>query len=289
MSDRVCIVGAKGMLGRELVRACESAAPRLGYDALDVEEIDIADAGSVNAVFEKLRPRLVINAAAYTNVDGCETERELAMAVNARGPENLARACRGHDARLVHVSTDYVFDGSKREPWVPEDPIQPQSVYGLTKAEGERLVRENLPQHVIVRTSWLYAAQGNNFVRTMLRLAGEKPELRVVNDQFGFPTFARDLASVLLTVGRASVTGTYHFCNAGMCSWHEFASEILRMAGSRVPVKTMSSSELNRPAPRPAYSVMSTESLTAATGLRPRPWRTALAECLSELGSLVCE
>lgn len=282
-SDRVAILGARGMLGRELVRACERAPERLRVDALDLEEVDIAERAATLRVLEQLRPGVVINAAAYTNVDGCETERDLAMAVNANGPENLALACRNIGARLVHVSTDYVFDGAGREPYRPDGAVAPKSVYGQSKAEGEQRVRAIGPDHVIVRTSWLYAAHGNNFVRTMLRLAGERSELRVVNDQIGCPTYARDLAEALLRLGLGGWTGTFHLCNAGACSWFEFAREILRMAGAPVPVLPMTTAELKRPAPRPAFSVLSTEELTRTTGIRPRPWREALAECMAEL------
>jgi dTDP-4-dehydrorhamnose reductase len=181
------------------------------------------------------------------------------------------------------VSTDYVFDGTKGEPYLPDDSIQPQSAYGLSKAEGDRLIRENLSDHVIVRTSWLYAAHGTNFVLTMLRLAGERSELRVVDDQVGCPTYARDLAAVLLRLGLGKWTGTYHFCNAGVSSWNVFAKEILKLAGSSVPVLPMSTRDLNRPARRPACSVLSTRELTIATGLRPRAWREALAECMGEV------
>lgn len=274
------------MLGRELVRACERAEPRPEFHALDLAEVDITDREAVASVIGRLRPGVVINAAAYTNVDGCETERDLAMAVNARGPEHLARACRTHGCRLVHVSSDYVFDGTKCEPYHPDDPVNPRSVYGRSKAEGDQRVRENLADHVIVRSSWLFAAHGSNFVRTMLKLGNERSELRVVSDQIGCPTYARDLAGALLRLGAGPWRGTYHFCNAGACSWHEFASEILRLAACRTPVLPMSTRELNRPAPRPAYSVLCTDELTDQTGLRPRPWREALAACLEEMGCL---
>lgn len=288
MRDRICIVGAAGMLGRELVAACA----RAGLDdvhALDLPEIDITDAAATAGVIGGLRPALVINAAAFTNVDGCETQQDLAMAVNGRGPGNLAAACRACEARLVHVSSDYVFDGCKREPYLPDDPVNPMSVYGRSKAEGDRFVRETLPDHAIVRSSWLFAAGGSNFVKTILRLSRERDELRVVNDQVGRPTFARDLAEALLRLGRSRRTGTYHFCNAGACSWQEFAAEIVRQSGSRVPVRPMTTAELNRPAPRPAYSVLSTDSFTADTGLSPRPWPEALAECLAQLDVRVGE
>jgi dTDP-4-dehydrorhamnose reductase len=235
----------------------------------------------------ELRPSLVINAAAYTDVDGCETHESDALAVNATGPANLAEACGQCGARLVHVSTDYVFDGIKGTPNLPDDPIAPQSAYGRTKADGERRVRELLPDgHVIVRTSWLFGMHGKNFVKTILKLAAERPELRVVTDQVGCPTYAPDLAAALLICGLSATTGTFHFCNAGACSWNEFAAEIVRLTGAPCRVLPRTTAELNRPAKRPAWSVMSTESFTDATGVEPRPWPQALSECWLKLCQL---
>ena len=261
------------------------------------------------------------------------------MTVNADGPANLARACGRHGARLVHVSTDYVFDGRKTSPYLPEDPIDPQSVYGRSKAEGERRIRDILDDYAIVRTSWLFAAGGKNFVKTILKLASEREELRVVTDQVGRPTYAADLAEALVVVGEQSAVsgerkktesrntesrksmrnvetgggsqpsavsgqrsaisewrsalntqhlplgGTYHFCNAGACSWFEFATEIVRMGGRRCRVLPTTTGEFPRPAKRPAYSVLSTESLERDFGIRPRDWREALAVCVREMES----
>jgi len=290
-SRRVWIVGAGGMLGRELVAAYQRDQVHrlIDLSMLDVEELDIRDADRVASSMAERRPDVVINAAAYTDVDGCESNVGLAFAVNSQGPANLATACRLHGCRLVHVSTDFVFDGRKARPYLPEDSVNPLSVYGRSKADGDQRVREHLDDHVIVRTSWLFGFHGKNFVKTILELAGEREELHVVTDQVGCPTYARDLASALMVLEKTELTGTYHFCNAGCCSWHEFATEIVRLSGTTCRVLPTTSVELNRPAVRSAYSALSTDKLTWDAGLRPRPWREALAECIEELRqSAVC-
>jgi len=276
------------MLGRELVKACRRLAARQPIECceLDQEEIDIADPGRVCDVVGQLRPRLLINAAGYTDVDGCESHPELAQAVNADGPANLARACRANRCRLVHVSSDYVFDGRKSEPYLPHDPVNPLSVYGRTKADGERLVRDILPDHVIVRSSWLFGYHGRNFVKAILKTAGGSDQVLVVTDQVGCPTYAGDLAEALVVLGRSNRRGTYHFCNAGSCSWNEFAAEIVRQAGVGIRVLPTTTAELNRPAVRPAYSILGTEGFVRHTGIVPRPWPEALARCLEELGQV---
>lgn len=285
VADSVCIVGAAGQLGRELVRpyATCSAESALLIQGVDLPELDITDPDSVSAAMARWHPRVVINAAAYTDVDACESHAQQAYAVNAAGPANLAKACRENGATLVHVSTDYVFDGRKRTPYQPDDLPGPLSVYGKSKAEGEQRIRETLPNHVIVRTSWLFSLHGNNFVKTILKLARERDELRVVNDQVGRPTYAADLATVLLALAQSDARGVYHFANADTCSWHDFAVEIVRQAGMITPVRPMSSAQLNRPATRPAWSVLDTAKLTDHTGIVPRPWREALGECLAGL------
>ncbi len=281
----VWIVGAAGMLGRELVPLCRERLPEAEVSALDLPEFDITDAEAVEAALRRTRPQLVINAAAYTDVDGCESHELEARAVNASGPANLARACRAHGARLVHVSTDFVFDGRKRSPYEPDDPVHPLSAYGRTKAEGEELVRAVLPDHVIVRTSWLFGPHGRNFVKTILRLSAERDELQVVDDQVGCPTYAPDLAAALLALALGGHTGTVHFCNDGACSWHGFASEIVRLAGHTARVRPITSAQLSRPAVRPAYSVLSTQSFRQAAGIAPRPWQEALELCVGQLQS----
>ena len=285
IAETVCVVGAKGMLGHELSKVLAvsgEAAPSRLYE-LDLDEIDIADEASVNSVLGRLQPRLLINAAAYTDVDGCESHEEVAEAVNGAGPGHLAGACASIGCRLVHVSTDFVFDGKKPTPYVVGDPVDPVSAYGRTKAIGERNVREGLDDHVIVRTSWLFGVHGANFVKTIRRLAGERDELRVVDDQCGSPTYAADLATALVALGTGGWKGTYHFCNAGVCSWHGFATEIVRLSGGIAKVLPMNSDELDRPAVRPANSALCTEKLVKDTGIIPRPWQDALAECVSAL------
>lgn len=293
------------MLGRELVEwfdagqsagamaACFAAWDRKRYPsaesgtdgrltAMDVDDLDIADRQAVLETLGDLKPTLVINAAGYTDVDGCERHEELATRVNADGPAHLAEACGRIDCRLVHVSTDYVFDGTATRPYRPDDAVRPGSAYGRTKAAGEAAVRRHLPdRHLIVRTSWMFSAFGKNFVNTIRRLASQRDELRVVTDQVGCPTYARDLAAALLIAGRAGTTGTHHFCNAGACSWNDFAAAIVRLAGADCRVLPTTAAELNRPAPRPAYSVLSTADFTRETGVQPRDWRTALASCIA--------
>lgn len=285
VADSILVIGAAGQLGWELVRPREACAPEatIQVDGLDLPDVDITDSAGVAALLRTVRPRAVINAAAYTDVDGCESHVQRAYAVNATGPANLAAACRQVGAKLVHVSTDYVFDGRKRRPYDVDDPVNPQGVYGKSKAEGEQRIREVLPDHVIVRTSWLFGVAGKNFVKTMLKLAGEREELRVVADQVGRPTYAADLAVALMALAQSDLVGTYHFANAGECTWHAFATEIVRQAGRVCPVRPIRTADLDRVAPRPAYSVLDTGKLTDHTGIVPRPWQEALAECLAGL------
>jgi dTDP-4-dehydrorhamnose reductase len=285
VADSILVVGANGQLGHELVRPQEICAAEAAplVQGLDVPDVDITDAAGVSALLQKVRPRAVINAAAYTDVDGCERHAQQAFAVNATGPANLAAACRQVGCKLIHVSTDYVFDGRQRHPYDVDDAVNPQGVYGKSKAEGEQRIRDALPDHVIVRTSWLFGIAGKNFVKTILRLAAERDELRVVADQVGRPTSAADLAAVLLALAQSDLAGTYHFANAGECTWHAFATEIVRQAGLVRPVRPMCTADLGRPAPRPAYSVLDTRKLTDHTGIVPRPWQEALTECLAGL------
>jgi dTDP-4-dehydrorhamnose reductase len=275
----ICIIGAKGMLGQELVRACPNAG------AYDLPELDITNSDHVNTILSDVAPEIVINVAAYTDVDGCETETELAHAVNAEGVANLATACRVIGTRMLHVSTDYVFDGTSDRPYRPEDPVHPINEYGRSKAAGEARLREILPDHAIVRTSWLFGTFGQNFVKTILKLASERDVIRVVTDQIGAPTHARDLAKTLLTLAVTSHIGTYHFRNAGQCSWYEFAGEIVRLAGLKMRVEPTTSQEFVRPAARPAYSILDITTLTEVVGAAPRKWQDALAECLAEIGA----
>jgi dTDP-4-dehydrorhamnose reductase len=271
----ILVVGANGMLGHDLMEVLSG-----DVRGMDIDEIDITSLESVERVLKTRPPRVVVNAAAYTDVDGCETNRELAMQVNGEGVAHLALVTREIGAKLIQVSTDYVFDGGKGSPYVEDDPPAPLSVYGESKYAGELNARLN-PDHVIVRTQWLYGLRGKNFVETMLRLGAEKSELAVVDDQIGSPTWTVDLALAIRALVERGCRGTYHAANAGFCSWNEFARAIFAEAGMTVTVNPLSTGELGRPAPRPLYSTLDCAKLTGDTGFQPQPWREALRTYLS--------
>ena len=275
----ILVVGGRGMLGTDLVSLLRSDAA-VNAASADIGEIDITDAGSIGRCLDSVRPDAIMNCAAFTNVDACETQEQAAHAVNALGPELLAKACAFRGVRLLHVSTDYVFDGTKAEPYLPDDPPNPSSAYGRTKLAGEQAVAANCPDHLIVRTAWLYGTHGKNFVHTMLRLAKEKPELRVVSDQVGSPTFTRDLAGLLARLAHCNATGITHATNSGRCSWFEFACEIVKLAGLSTPVRPIPSSEYPTSTRRPAFSVLDCSRTERLAGVRIRHWRDALAEFL---------
>jgi len=266
----ILIVGSKGMLGQELMGLLGSAAR-----GVDVGEIDITDLESVQRVLLTLKPRVVVNAAAYTDVDGCETQAELALQVNGEGVAHLAMISREIGAKLVQVSTDYVFNGGKGSPYQEDDAPAPLSIYGESKLAGEMNAKFN-PDHLIVRTQWLYGHAGKNFVETMLKLAGERSELTVVDDQIGSPTWTRDLALAIQALIEKGCRGTYHAANAGFVSWNGFAKEIFRLAGIEVAVSPMSTAQLGRPAARPLYSTLDCGKLVQDTGFAPEPWQEAL-------------
>jgi dTDP-4-dehydrorhamnose reductase len=240
------------------------------------------------------RPDIVINAAAYTAVDRAESEPEAAWATNCIGPANLSAACDNAAVPLVHISTDYVFDGSKPGAYVENDPVNPLGVYGASKEAGDRAVRNSLERHVILRTAWVYSAHGQNFVKTMLRLAGERPVLRVVADQTGSPTSAADIAAAIGTVVRLIAAGntrwgTYHFAGAGRVTWHGFAEAIFALAapwrGPPPKVEAITTADYPTPARRPANSVLDCRRIGDAFGIVPRSWRDALADVIREIYS----
>ena len=266
----ILVVGARGMLGQDLMTQLSGEVR-----GMDIDEIDITSLQSVDKVLGALKPRVVINAAAYTDVDGCETNKELAVQVNGEGVAHLALVTRQMGTRLVQVSTDYVFDGSKGTPYQEDDPPVPLSVYGESKYAGELNARLN-PDHLIVRTQWLYGLHGKNFVETMLRLATEREELAVVDDQVGSPTWTVDLSLAIKALLARGCTGTYHAANSGYCSWNEFARAIFDESGISITVKPLSTAELNRPAPRPLYSTLDCGKLVRDAGFQPQPWRDAL-------------
>ena len=284
----VLVVGAAGMLGTELLRQLRGSrwfqqTPPPAVHGYDIAELDITDADQVTAALQDIRPDIVFNCAAFTDVDGCESNREGAFAVNAAGPGNLARVCRQINAELVHISTDFVFDGNAERPYRPEDQPNPISVYGASKLAGEERLRAELDDHLIVRTAWLFGPRGKNFVATIARAAREKPFLEVVDDQLGAPTCTMDLADALLRLVAANARGTLHFCNRGQCSWFEFAREIVGQCGLETEVRPIKSAQLNRPAPRPAWSVLDLTEYRQITAHTPRPWQDALRDYLAQI------
>lgn len=268
----ILVVGANGMLGKDLMSLLGSRAR-----GVDIEDVDITSMESTERVLKTIHPSVVINCAAYTDVDGCETNVETAMQVNTEGVAHLAMASRMIGARLVQVSTDYIFDGSKGSSYLEDDPPNPLNIYGESKYAGELNAVFN-PDHLIVRTQWLYGQHGKNFVETMLRLAKEKDELSVVDDQIGAPTWTVDLAQAIIALidSGKGLRGVYHAANAGSCSWNAFARAIFEEAGLAVTVNGMTTDQLNRPARRPLYSTLDCEKLANDTGFRLQPWRDAL-------------
>lgn len=273
---KILIVGHLGMLGSDLMAVCSPAHDTTGYDKSDM---DITQWDQCLATINELRPEVVINAAAYTRVDDCETHEKEAFLVNGTGAENLAKAAASVDALLVHYSTDYIFDGFKKEAYVESDPPNPQSVYGKSKLLGENRIRRNCYNHLILRTSWLFGENGPNFIRTILGMAKKGRPLRVVNDQKGSPTYTKDLAAHTLKLIAAGCRSTYHLTNSGACTWFELASKAIEWAGIKnLPIDPVSTSEFPRPAPRPANSVLSNARLKQ-DGLAPmRSWQEAARE-----------
>lgn len=281
---RVLVTGGHGQLGRAIAR--RAAQPGDAVLAIDRDVLDIRDRDAVHAAIVRARPEVVINAAAYTAVDKAESDRELAFAVNADGAGNVARACAAHGVRLLHVSSDYVFDGTSTVPYREDDPIAPLGAYGESKAAGERQVHAAGGR--IVRTSWLFEECGPSFVHTMLRLASERAVLRVVADQRGCPTWADDLADALLALARREDgPATYHFCNDGVMTWHAFAEAIVAEGRRHRPlacerVEAITTAEYPTPARRPAYSVLDT-SRARSLGITPPPWTRGMAHVVAKV------
>ena len=276
------VIGSKGMLGTDLVRILNKSGARVV--GLDIEDIDITRPESVKHVLYQYNSALIVNVAALADVDGCETRQEEAFRVNAEGPAHLARVAAETGAFLVHLSTDYVFDGLQGSPYKESDRMNPIGIYGKSKAEGEEQVRRLLPDnHCIVRTQWLYGLHGKNFVETILDAAQKRDVLRVVNDQHGSPTYTIDLARALVTLCGIRAKGTIHITNSQETTWYEFASEIIRV--QEVPdvrVEPISTEDLNRPAPRPAYSVLDNGRYVGLTGTGLRGWKEALKDYLEQ-------
>ena len=287
---RLLIFGGGGQVASELVEHCA----RHDVDAIAVGrgQCDIRDANALMAALAGSTPTVVVNTAAYTAVDRAESEPTLAFSVNRDGAMNLAVACKAHGVPLIHMSTDYVFDGAKPEPYVEADETSPINVYGSSKRDGEEAVRKGTDQHVILRTAWVYGAHGRNFLKTMLELARTRPEWNVVHDQVGNPTSTADIAAALVAAARASTGGhvpwgTYHFTGSGDATWYEFANEIVRVQGAltgRTPVlRPISTDEYPTAARRPRNSRLRSDLFAEAFGVRAVPWQSRVRDAVSAL------
>jgi dTDP-4-dehydrorhamnose reductase/4-ketoreductase len=280
----VMVAGSDGMLGTDLtarLRRLEDETPALRVVPLVYPPFDMTRPEVVERTAASIRPDWIFNMAAYTDVDGAESNAEAAWAANSDGPAWLAEAAADHGARLVHVSTGFVFDGSKTEPYTEDDPVGPNGVYAESKAAGDQRVRETLPgRHLIVRTGLLYGAGGRSFPGTMLRLGRERSAVDVVSDQRGSPTWTADLAEMILALAGADARGTYHAVNAGSATWYEWAKAIFEMARLAAVVRPIPARDFKRAAPVPANSTLATAKLTEAAGIVPRHWKAALREYL---------
>jgi dTDP-4-dehydrorhamnose reductase len=292
MNSKILVTGANGQLGNEIRRLCRNF-PGLEFIFTDVDMLDITNPDAVSVFMEASKPAIVVNCAAYTNVDGAEVNVKNVRKINSLAPQVLAAACAMQDAFLVHISTDYVFDGEATEPYTENDETNPISVYGNSKLEGEEKIKTVFDNYLIIRTSWMYSEFGHNFVRSILALAKERDTLEIVNDQIGSPTYARDLANCIIDIiiksilnPKAYLPGIYHYANQGVCSWYEFASEILNIAGIKscklIPVST---EQYPAVAKRPKYSVLDTSKVRESFGIGIPNWRDSLRECLSSIMS----
>ncbi len=281
----ILVTGANGQLGSEL--------RKIGFTALDevfftdVAELDITSYEAVAKFVEEHDIDTIINCAAYTAVDKAEDEPELAAKINTEAVANLAKVANKQDCLLIHVSTDYVFNGMGEKPYTEKNNPCPVSVYGKTKLAGEEAIKKSGCLHIIIRTAWLYSTFGNNFVKTILRLAGERPELTVVSDQVGSPTYAEDLARAIVTImeddNRGMCEGIYHFSDEGVCSWYDFACEIVRISGLPCQVKPVTTAEYPTKTRRPAYSVLDKTKIKQTFGVSVPHWQESLAACMKEL------
>ena len=286
----VLITGSKGQLGSEIERISPEFED-MSFLFTDLEELDITQPGDVGRFLDENPVRFLVNCAGYTAVDQAEDEEDNAHLINAQATETLARISAERGMQMIHLSTDYVFDGRKNHPYTETDPVNPQTVYGRSKLQGEVAVKSS-GSGIIIRTSWLYSVFGRNFVKTILRLSAEKEELKVVFDQTGSPTYANDLARVILEMIRAERDrdnsprfDIYHYSNLGMCNWYEFASTIVELARTRCRILPVESSAYVTKARRPRYSVLSNAKIMAEFNINPPHWKESLAVCMNELSN----
>ena len=284
LKHHILVTGANGQTGKEL-RDLARIYDGHTYTFLSKEDLPIENYELVRNFFDIKKPTALINCAAYTAVDKAETEKNLAFQVNGESVGVLAAVCRAHGARFIHISTDYVFDGLSSIPYRETDATSPINVYGASKLFGEQEAMRHNPDSVILRTSWVYSAYGRNFVKTMMKLMGERKEVNVVSDQLGSPTYAADLAEALLSVALASriFPGIYHFSNEGVVSWYEFALAIAEISGSGCMVRPIPASAFPTPAQRPGYSVLDKSLICSTYGITIKPWKTSLDACIRQI------
>lgn len=282
--QKILITGSNGQLGKELKRL-ENSFPQFDFIFLSREDLPIHHFELVRNFFKGYQPQYLINCAAYTAVDRAESERELAFQVNGESVGVLAAVCKEYGTKLIHISTDYVFDGTATIPYKEESLTNPQSVYGASKLEGEKEALRFNPDSIIIRTSWVYSEFGKNFVKTMLKLMSEREELNVVSDQFGSPTYAADLAEAILQIISSGQwhPGIYHYSNEGIISWYEFAVAVKELSGNICKVNPIPTSQYPTPAKRPAYSVLDKTKIQSAFSVRIKDWKASLETCLSRL------
>jgi dTDP-4-dehydrorhamnose reductase len=287
---KILVTGANGQLGKEL-RLLTPSFPQFDFIFLSREDMPLHHFELVRNSFEAYHPQYCINCAAYTAVDRAESEGELAFLINGEAVGMLASICKEHYCRLIHISTDYVFDGTASVPYKEDSPVNPQGIYGESKLGGEKLAMKYDPDSIIIRTSWVYSEFGKNFVKTMLKLMNEKEEINVVNDQIGSPTYAVDLAEVILQIIVALAThhspltihGIYHFSNEGIISWYDFALAIREFSGSKCRVSPIPTSHYPTPAKRPAYSVLDKAKIQQVFGITLKNWKDSLAVCIQKI------
>lgn len=283
---RVLITGSKGQLGNE-IRELAEAYPGFDFQYTDIDELNITDINHVKAWFAVNCPKVIINCAAYTAVDKAESDEATAFLVNATAVENLSRSAAEVGALIVHVSTDYVFDGKSYTPYGETDPTNPQSVYGRSKLAGEDAVIKYATKGIILRTSWLYSAFGNNFVKTMMKYGMEREVLNVVFDQIGTPTYARDLAKTILDIIPVAIlnTGTelYHYSNEGVASWYDFATTVIAISGINCKIKPILTKDYPLPAPRPYFSILNKTKIKETFNITIPYWRESVNDCIRRL------
>jgi dTDP-4-dehydrorhamnose reductase len=283
---KVLVTGSNGQLGSEL-KDLVSAYPDFEFVFLDRDDLDLSEHTQIDRVFDLHQPSFFINCAAYTAVDKAEEDQENAMVINAEAVGRIAANCKKHECRLIHISTDYVFNGISEQPFQVDDLKGPLNIYGKTKLAGEELAQKENEEVIIIRTSWVYSSYGKNFVKTMVRLMQEKESINVVNDQLGSPTYAADLAQAILEILRSGkwIPGIYHFSNEGIISWYDFAVEIKALIHSYCLVNPVGSDSYPTPAQRPRYSALNSDKIRQTYSISPRNWKESLAACFKKLSA----